>query len=113
MSFNLLRMGLTWGVGTRAFNGGVFNRDWGLLTKAELKTIYDNITSKATSEPFGPFDVLAMLLGDKKAREIAMTENVTVRSMVKSKKRAVNDDDDDDDEHHAGPSRLSKRRIDD
>jgi hypothetical protein len=84
--FTLLRLGLTWGEGSKAYSSGRFNRNWGLLQPADLSTLLKDLLHKIATPPFGVGDALIALLGSEKAEEVAIKENVPMRNMVGTKR---------------------------
>jgi len=85
MPFLFLRLGLTWGIGSKALNSGRFGRDWGLLETFQLERMHKKLTSKFRDEPFGPYEALVILLGETQARAIAKVEGMPTRSKTSEK----------------------------
>lgn len=84
-TFTLLRLGLLWGKGGRAFQSGKYNQDWGLLNTTDIISLHSYIVSKLKIPgPFNVYDVLARLLGEVKAKEVAIAEGIPVRSSTTS-----------------------------
>lgn len=79
VSFNLFRVGLTWGIGSKAHSSGRFNRNWGLLPVKDLSALLHDLETKLKSPAYGVGDVLVILLGRVKAEEVALKENVVLR----------------------------------
>lgn len=65
---NLIRLGMAWGKGTGAYEKGTFNQTWGCLTEEEIRVLYKAVCDKLEEVPFGPFDTLTLLIGEKNAR---------------------------------------------
>ena len=111
MPFLFLRLGLTWGIGSKALNSGRFGRDWGLLDMFLLERMHKKLTSKFREQPFGPYEGLVILLGETQARAIAKVEGMATRSKTsqtkiepgsirtygKQKKRTIQDVDEESD----------------
>jgi hypothetical protein len=86
MSFTLLRLGLTWGEGSKAYHSGRFGVSWGLLGAKDVSNLLAELVGKMKNEPYGTGDALIMLLGEEKAREVATKEGVPLR-LVSIRKR--------------------------
>ena len=84
--FTLLRVGLVWGEGPKSYASGRFNRNWGLLPLSDLSNMLKDLLKKISCPPFGVGDALVTLLGQNKADEVATRENVTLRSVVGTKR---------------------------
>ena len=74
----LVRLGLLWAEGPGAYDRGNFKgyynpkdrtSGWGLKEPHEIQDLHDRLCEKLRAEPFGPFDALVLLVGDKNARE--------------------------------------------
>src|SRR5882757_9032830 len=87
-SFTLLRLGLTWGEGGKAYQSGRFGVSWGLLGTRDIGNLLSELVGKMKSEPYGIGDALITLLGEAKAREVATKEGVPLRG-VSGQKRAA------------------------
>lgn len=81
-SFTLLRLGVTWGQGTKAYQSGRFQKNWGLLPLQDLIHLLSDLRKKLKSQPYGVGDALVTLLGDNKALEVAGREGLTIRPMA-------------------------------
>jgi hypothetical protein len=89
MPFALLQIGLVWGVGPKAFQSGVFNKQWGLLTLQDLHKLYANLVQVLKQKPYGAFYALVTVFGDGHARKIAAKECIVVRRVLGSKTWSV------------------------
>lgn len=67
----LLRVGVIWGIGSRAYTSGRFGNHWGLLTPKDISGLLNDLQDKLKSQPNGVGDVLVTLLGRDKAEEVA------------------------------------------
>jgi len=65
---NLIRLGIVWGKGPGAYEKGVFGQSWGCHSEEVIQELYSGICKKLEELPFGPFDTLTLLIGDKNAR---------------------------------------------
>ncbi|KAH9022649.1 hypothetical protein EDB85DRAFT_1895171 [Lactarius pseudohatsudake] len=63
----LLHLGMFWGKGTGAFE------------KGEVDELYRSLKKKLGEKPFGPFDALSLLIGDKNARFFSSHLHLSVR----------------------------------
>lgn len=91
MSFTLLCVGLTWGIGSKAHSSGRFNKNWGLLPLKEISALLLDLQNKLKIQPYGVGDVLVTLLGRSKAEEVAKSENVVIRIDSTSKRPMEHD----------------------
>ena len=82
IAFTLLRVGLLWGEGPKAYASGRFNRNWGLPPISDLTNMLKDLIKKISSPPFGVGDALITLLGQEKAHDLAIAENISMRSVV-------------------------------
>ena len=46
----------------------MFGQSWGCLSESEVEEMYKGVCQKLKEKPFGPFDTLCLLIGDKNAR---------------------------------------------
>lgn len=65
---NLIRLGLLWGKGTGAYDKGSFESAWGCHSDSYILKLYNSLCRKVKGGPFGPFDSLSLLIGDRNAR---------------------------------------------
>lgn len=65
---NLIRLGILWGKGKGAYDRGYFEKDWGCLSNQTILDIYTSLCQKLKQLPYGPFDALSLLIGDRNAR---------------------------------------------
>jgi hypothetical protein len=77
-SFNLLQVGVTWGISPKAFKSCIFEGNWGVLTCANLKSHYEKFIRKLKEKPFRPFDALIVLLGTEQAVTVSLAQCITV-----------------------------------
>lgn len=91
----LLRLGMVWGEGPGAYSRGKFrgafvpdrrNPDlsvngsgWGLKDPADLDRLYHRLCTCLKSSTFGPFDALALLIGDANARIATVHKQFSAR----------------------------------
>jgi hypothetical protein len=106
MSFTLLRLGLTWGEGVKAYQSGRFNRNWGLLPVGDLSVLLGDLRKKMKTQPYGVGDALITLLGKAKAEQIALREGVVIRPVVAEKRSKATDGSSDVSE--SGPSKRRR-----
>jgi hypothetical protein len=68
----LIRLGIAWGKGTGAYDKGTFGIQWGCHLPRYIDHLYKTLLAKLkeseNGNPFGPFDSLSVLIGDKNAR---------------------------------------------
>ena len=69
---NLIRLGVLWGKGQGVYERGVFGQSWGCHPPQRIRALYKTICEKLRQEPFGPFNVLSILIGDKNAWKFCM-----------------------------------------
>jgi hypothetical protein len=92
---------LAWGSGPRAFSGGVFNRDWGLLDLTDIHKLYIDLITRLQVKPFRAYDALTMLLGEKRAQEIAFSESLTARAISQMRwSHKLHSEDGSEEERH-------------
>jgi hypothetical protein len=66
---NLIRLGVLWGKGQGAYEGGTFDVNWGCHSPEHVGSMYEELKTKLDSGlPYGPFDALSLLIGDRNAR---------------------------------------------
>lgn len=64
----LVRLGIVWGKGPGAYEKGLFGQSWGCHPPDHILLLYNTLCRKLRELPFGPFDALSLLIGDKNAR---------------------------------------------
>jgi hypothetical protein len=96
VSFTLLRVGLTWGIGSKAHSSGRFTKNWGLLPLKDISALLLDLQNKLKIQPYGVGDVLVALLGRSKAEELAISENVVIRIDSTSKRPMEHDGPNDE-----------------
>ena len=64
----LIRLGLLWGKGTGAFEKGTFGVHWGCHSGRYIDALLNSLLNALPESPFGPYDALAILIGDGNAR---------------------------------------------
>jgi hypothetical protein len=64
-------MGVMRGHGLKMFSSAVFKSDYHLLTDAQLTSYHGKLITMFQQMPYGPFEALRLLVGEKKARELA------------------------------------------
>jgi hypothetical protein len=68
----LIRLGIAWGKGLGAYEKGTFGIHWGCHSPRYIDILYKTLLAKLkeseNGNPFGPFDSLSVLIGDKNAR---------------------------------------------
>jgi hypothetical protein len=66
----LIRLGVLWGKGTGAFEKGTFGIHWGCHSDRYIDALLDSLLKalRVPGSPFGPYDALAILIGDQNAR---------------------------------------------
>jgi hypothetical protein len=68
----LIRLGIAWGKGPGAYEKGTFGIHWGCHSPRYIDLLYKTLIAKLkeseNGNPFGPFDSLSVLIGDKNAR---------------------------------------------
>ena len=85
-SFTLLRLGLTWGDRAASCSNPRYGYNWGLLGNRDIENLLSELVRKMKSQPYGTGDMLMMLLGEEKGREVAKNEGVSVRGLVVRKR---------------------------
>jgi hypothetical protein len=78
----LIRVGMLWGQGSGAYEKGTFGRNWGCHSPKEIQILYDVLREKLDSTPFGAFDSLALLIGDKNARKFCARLKLNIRPAI-------------------------------
>lgn len=73
---NLIRLGMFWGQGSGAYDKGTFNQDWGCHSPEIILHLYKTLCARMVDGPFGPFDSLTLLIGDKNARKFCDKNNL-------------------------------------
>jgi hypothetical protein len=73
---NLIRLGILWGKGPGAYERGLFGQSWGCQAPERMAYLHGTICKKLKEDPFGPFDVLNILMGDKNAREFCRKDRL-------------------------------------
>jgi hypothetical protein len=106
ISFTLLRVGLTWGLGSKAHSSPRFGHNWGLLPLNDLTALLRDLQKKIKTQPHGVGDALVTLLGRKKAEEVALKENVILRAISSARKRPLDRDSHVSDADEPPSSRL-------
>jgi hypothetical protein len=91
ISFTLLRVGLTWGLGAKAHSSPRFGQNWGLLALNDITGLLHDLEKKIKTQPHGVGDALVTLLGREKAEEVAVKENVVLRA-ISAQKRPLDRD---------------------
>ena len=76
ITFTLLRVGLLWGEGPKAYASGCFNHNWGLLPISDLTNLLKDLMKKTSSPPSCVGNTLVTLLGQQKADDLAISENI-------------------------------------
>jgi hypothetical protein len=66
---NLIRLGVVWGKGQGAYDRGSFGQSWGCHPPERMEELHKTICEKVGQQPFGPFDVLCVLIGEKNGRK--------------------------------------------
>jgi hypothetical protein len=61
--------------------------DLKLLSKQEIENRHSSIAEKLLQQPYGPYDVLALLLGQQKVADIAKTYPFATRAGVEPVKK--------------------------
>jgi len=89
ISFTLLRVGLTWGLGSKAHSSPRFGHNWGLLPLKDITALLHDLQKKIKTQPHGVGDALVTLLGRQKAEEVALKENVVLRAISTTQKRPL------------------------
>jgi hypothetical protein len=79
----LIRLGVVWGKGKGAYDKGMFGKTWGCHSPNEIKFLYDAFRKRLNTPPFGPFDALTLLIGDKNARIFCMDNRLHVHYTIR------------------------------
>lgn len=69
----MIRLRAFWGVGLGAYDKGTFNKHWGCHSNQHVLFLYNSLCSALKQKPFGPFDALTILIGEKNARLFCAT----------------------------------------
>src|SRR6266404_2005375 len=64
---NLIHLSIFWGKGTSAYEKGSFSQTWGYCSDDHILFIYNSFHLKLPLIPYGHFDTLSLLIGDKNA----------------------------------------------
>lgn len=81
---NLIRLGLFWGLGYGAYDKGIFGKSWGTHSDVHIQHLYDKLRLKLNESPFGSFDSLSILIGEKNARIVCTAKNYPSRPSAPS-----------------------------
>jgi hypothetical protein len=89
----LIRLGILWGKGLGAYEKGSFGNHWGCHSDRHIHLLYSSILQKLKERenPFGPFDALTLLIGNKNARFFCQRDGLSCRPL-QSLPSAQNDD---------------------
>lgn len=82
---NLIRLGVVWGEGAGAYDRGAFNKDWGCHEEEHIQQLRKQLCEKLSSlpeNPFGPFDALCLLIGDRNARIFSQQLELSCRPPI-------------------------------
>jgi hypothetical protein len=84
--FLFVRTGIVWGLGKKSY-GGHFGTDWGLHSAERIEKLYTTLYDVlARDQRHGPFDALFLLVGENRAREVSVEEEIIPRSPSLSKR---------------------------
>lgn len=80
----LIRLNILWGSGTGAYDRGTFGKTWGCFDSRHLVKLHKDLCKRLSNEssPFGPFDSLSLLIGDKNARFFAKRNGFPYRPRI-------------------------------
>jgi hypothetical protein len=73
---------MLYGKSTGAYEKGRFGMHWGLRKKSDLLDLYNDLCTKLAEAPFGPFDSLSLLVGERNARLIGKNASISFRPQV-------------------------------
>lgn len=76
----LVKIGVLWGVGPKAFSGGQYGVAWGMRSKADVLALFNSFTSCLKDAVYGPFDAGKLLLGHSNAARLSLSQGMLVRS---------------------------------
>jgi hypothetical protein len=86
---NLIRLGVLWGKGPGAYDRGMFGQSWGCHPPEHILLLYNTLCKKLKEQPYGPFDSLCLLIGDKNAREFCGRDRLNYTSRPPSLPRSA------------------------
>jgi hypothetical protein len=76
----LVKIGILWGAGLKAFSGGQYGTSWGLKQKSEIIDMYKAFLLTLKTQSYGPYDAVASLIGHSNAINLALAQGLTVRA---------------------------------
>src|SRR6266850_373785 len=95
----LIRLGIAWGKGPGAYDKGTFGTHWGCHSSRYIDVLYKALLAKLkeskNGNPFGPFDSLSLLIGDRNAR-IFCQRHIGVSSRPPPSNNRTTDEEDEE-----------------